>query len=80
MTRVTKAVFPAAELETRFLPAAKAMPKKLLPIIQYAVEEARDRQRASGLTGGMDQILITGGAGLALMNVRVENFSDKSEL
>ena len=45
MTSVTKAVFPVAGLGTRFLPATKAMPKELLPIIdkpiiQYAVEEA----------------------------------------
>jgi UTP--glucose-1-phosphate uridylyltransferase len=43
--RVTKAVIPAAGLGTRFLPATKAMPKELLPIvdrptIQYVVEEA----------------------------------------
>ncbi len=42
---VTAAVFPVAGLETRFLPATKAMPKELMPIIdrpliQYAVEEA----------------------------------------
>lgn len=45
MTKVRKAVFPVAGLGTRFLPATKAMPKELLPIIdkpviQYAVEEA----------------------------------------
>src|SRR5262245_32564461 len=43
--RVRKAVFPVAGLGTRFLPATKAMPKEMLPIvdkplIQYAVEEA----------------------------------------
>ena len=43
--RVTKAVFRVTGLGTQFLPATKAMPKKLLPIIdkpiiQYAVEEA----------------------------------------
>ena len=42
---VTKAVIPAAGLGTRFLPATKAQPKEMLPIvdkplIQYAVEEA----------------------------------------
>lgn len=42
---ITKAVFPVAGFGTRFLPATKAMPKELLPIvdkplIQYAVEEA----------------------------------------
>ena len=44
--RVRKAVFPVGGLGTRFLPATKAMPKEMLPIvdkplIQYAVEEAR---------------------------------------
>ena len=43
--RVRKAVFPVAGLGTRFLPATKASPKEMLPIvdkplIQYAVEEA----------------------------------------
>ena len=43
--RVSKAVIPAAGLGTRFLPATKAMPKEMLPIvdkpvIQYVVEEA----------------------------------------
>ena len=45
MKRVRKAVFPAAGLGTRFLPATKAQPKEMLPlvdkpIIQYGVEEA----------------------------------------
>lgn len=45
MDKIRKAVFPVAGLGTRFLPATKAMPKELLPIInkpliQYAVEEA----------------------------------------
>ena len=45
-TRVRKAVFPVAGLGTRFLPATKAMPKELLPVvdkpvIQYAIEEAK---------------------------------------
>jgi len=58
MTRVRKAVFPAAGLGTRFLPATKAQPKEMLPLvdkptIQYAVEEAV----ASGLS---DIILVTG--------------------
>ena len=56
--RVRKAVFPVAGLGTRFLPATKACPKELLPIvdkplIQYAVEEAA----AAGIT---DMIFITG--------------------
>jgi UTP--glucose-1-phosphate uridylyltransferase len=58
MTSITKAVFPVAGLGTRFLPATKAMPKELLPIIdkpiiQYAVEEAI----AAGIT---DLVFITG--------------------
>lgn len=56
--RVTKAVFPVAGLGTRFLPATKASPKEMLPIvdkplIQYAVEEAV----AAGVT---DLIFVTG--------------------
>ncbi|MDR0717386.1 MAG: UTP--glucose-1-phosphate uridylyltransferase, partial [Azoarcus sp.] len=55
---ITKAVFPVAGLGTRFLPATKASPKEMLPIvdkplIQYAVEEAV----AAGMT---DMIFITG--------------------
>ncbi|MEO6291526.1 MAG: sugar phosphate nucleotidyltransferase, partial [Burkholderiaceae bacterium] len=43
--KITKAVFPVAGLGTRFLPATKAQPKEMLPVvdkplIQYAVEEA----------------------------------------
>jgi UTP--glucose-1-phosphate uridylyltransferase len=45
MKPITKAVFPVAGLGTRFLPATKASPKKMIPIvdkppIQHAVEEA----------------------------------------
>jgi UTP--glucose-1-phosphate uridylyltransferase len=58
--RVRKAVFPAAGLGTRFLPATKAQPKEMLPlvdkpIIQYGVEEA--------LASGCDQIIIVTGRG-----------------
>ena len=58
MKKITKAVFPVAGLGTRFLPATKASPKEMLPIvdkplIQYAVEEAV----AAGIT---DLIFITG--------------------
>lgn len=58
MKKVTKAVFPVAGLGTRFLPATKANPKEMMPIvdkplIQYAVEEAV----AAGIT---DLIFITG--------------------
>src|SRR5262245_11634398 len=45
-TRVRKAIFPVGGLGTRFLPATKAMPKEMLPVvdkplIQYALEEAQ---------------------------------------
>lgn len=58
MVRVNKAVFPVAGMGTRFLPATKAMPKEMLPVvdkplIQYAVEEAL----AAGIT---DLIFVTG--------------------
>lgn len=58
MQRVTKAVFPVAGLGTRFLPATKASPKEMLPVvdkplIQYAVEEAM----AAGIT---EMIFVTG--------------------
>ena len=64
--RITKAVIPAAGLGTRFLPATKAMPKEMLPVvdkpaIQYVVEEAVD----AGLT---DVLLITGRNKTALEN------------
>src|SRR5471032_1402502 len=47
MTRIRKAIFPVAGLGTRFLPATKAMPKEMLPVvdrplIQYVVDEARE--------------------------------------
>jgi UTP--glucose-1-phosphate uridylyltransferase len=63
---ITKAVIPAAGLGTRFLPATKAMPKEMLPVvdkpaIQYVVEEAV----ASGLT---DVLMITGRNKNALEN------------
>jgi UTP--glucose-1-phosphate uridylyltransferase len=58
MKKVTEAVFPVAGLGTRFLPATKASPKEMMPIvdkplIQYAVEEAV----AAGIT---DMIFVTG--------------------
>lgn len=58
MKRITKAVFPVAGLGSRFLPATKAQPKEMLPIvdkplIHYAVEEAV----AAGIT---EMIFITG--------------------
>jgi len=58
MSRITKAVFPVAGMGTRFLPATKANPKEMMPIvdkplIQYAVEEAM----AAGMT---EMIFVTG--------------------
>ena len=60
MSHVTKAVIPAAGLGTRFLPATKAQPKEMLPVvdkpaIQYVVEEA--------VRAGIDDILIITGRG-----------------
>ncbi len=60
MASVRKAVFPAAGLGTRFLPATKAQPKEMLPlvdkpIIQYGVEEA--------VAGGVDNIILVTGRG-----------------
>jgi len=56
--KVRKAVIPAAGLGTRFLPATKAMPKEMLPIvdtptIQYIIQEAID--------SGIEEILIITG-------------------
>lgn len=58
--RIRKAVFPAAGLGTRFLPATKASPKEMLPLvdkplIQYAVEEA--------VNSGIDSVIIVTGRG-----------------
>src|SRR6266571_9542431 len=58
--KVRKAVFPAAGLGTRFLPATKAQPKEMLPLvdkplIQYAVEEA--------MHSGVQNIIIVTGRG-----------------
>jgi UTP--glucose-1-phosphate uridylyltransferase len=60
LLRVKKAIIPAAGLGTRFLPATKAMPKEMLPIvdkptIQYIVEEAID--------SGIEDIIIVTGKG-----------------
>ena len=58
--KVRKAIIPAAGLGTRFLPATKAMPKEMLPIvdkptIQYIVEEA--------IESGIEDIIIVTGKG-----------------
>lgn len=75
--RVRKAVFPAAGLGTRFLPATKAQPKEMLPlvdkpIIQYGVEEA--------VASGIDTIILVTGRGKYAIedhfdvNVELETF------
>lgn len=60
MSKVKKAIIPAAGLGTRFLPATKAMPKEMLPIvdkptIQYIIEEA--------IEAGIEDIIIVTGKG-----------------
>lgn len=60
MKPVRKAVFPVAGLGTRFLPATKAIPKEMLPVvdrplIQYAVDEARE--------AGIEQMIFVTGRG-----------------
>ncbi|MEO3742609.1 UTP--glucose-1-phosphate uridylyltransferase [Plantactinospora sp. B5E13] len=72
--RATKAVIPAAGLATRFLPATKAVPKELLPVVdrpvlQYIVEEAAQ----AGLT---DVLLITGRGKTAM----VDHFDRRPDL
>lgn len=69
--RVRKAVIPAAGLGTRFLPATKAQPKEMLPIVdkptlQYIIEEAVD--------SGIEEILIITGRN----KTSIENHFDKS--
>src|SRR3954471_22444925 len=74
---IRKAVFPAAGLGTRFLPATKAQPKEMLvlvdkPVIQYGVEEA--------VASGVDNIIIVTGRGKNAIedhfdvNVELESF------
>src|SRR4026207_1370182 len=71
VTQINKAVFPVAGLGTRFLPATKAQPKEMLPIvdkptIQYIIEEA--------VASGIEEILIITGR-----NKRaIEDHFDKS--
>ena len=78
--KVRKAVFPAAGLGTRFLPATKAQPKEMLvlvdkPVIQYGVEEA--------VESGVNNILIVTGRGKNAIedhfdvNVELESFLEQ---
>src|SRR5216110_1176201 len=71
---IRKAVFPVAGLGTRFLPATKAIPKELLPIvdrplIQYAVDEARE--------AGIEQLIFVTGRGKSAL---VDYFDQAFEL
>jgi UTP--glucose-1-phosphate uridylyltransferase len=71
MQKVRKAIFPAAGLGTRFLPATKAQPKEMLPIvdkptIQYIIEEA--------VASGIEDIIIVTGRGKRA----IEDHFDKS--
>lgn len=71
---IRKAVFPVAGLGTRFLPATKAIPKEMLPVIdrpliQYAVDEARE--------AGIDQLIFVTGRGKTAI---VEHFDTAYEL
>ncbi len=70
-SKVRKAVFPAAGLGTRFLPATKSIPKEMLPVvdkplIQYGVEEA--------IESGAEEIIIVTGRGKSA----IEDHFDKS--
>jgi UTP--glucose-1-phosphate uridylyltransferase len=74
MTKITKAVIPAAGLGTRFLPATKAQPKEMLPLldkpaIQYVVEEA--------VRAGLSDIIIITGRG---KHAIVDHFDRSFEL
>jgi len=74
MQKIRKAVFPVAGLGTRFLPATKAMPKELLPIInkpliQYAVEEA--------ISAGIDTLIFITGRNKRAIE---DHFDSNSEL
>ncbi|MGR6117778.1 UTP--glucose-1-phosphate uridylyltransferase GalU [Aeribacillus composti] len=70
MKKVRKAIIPAAGLGTRFLPATKAMPKEMLPIvdkptIQYIVEEA--------VESGIEDIIIVTGKGKRAIEDHFDN-------
>src|SRR5260370_24312837 len=72
--KIRKAVFPAAGLGTRFLPATKAIPKEMLclvdkPLIQYGVEEA--------VAAGCTEIIIVTGRGKSTME---DHFDRSPEL
>ncbi len=71
MPKIRKAIFPVGGLGTRFLPATKAMPKEMLPVvdkplIQYAVEEA--------LEAGIEELIFVTGRG----KTAIEDHFDRS--
>ncbi|MBW7849836.1 MAG: UTP--glucose-1-phosphate uridylyltransferase GalU [Rhodospirillales bacterium] len=71
--RVRKAVFPVGGMGTRFLPATKAMPKEMLPVvdkplIQYAVEEAR--------AAGIEHFIFVTGRGKAALEDHFDHAPD----
>lgn len=76
MSKVKKAIIPAAGLGTRFLPATKAMPKEMLPIvdkptIQYIVEEA--------VESGIEDIIIVTGKGKRAIEDHFDNALELEE-
>lgn len=77
MQKVRKAIIPAAGLGTRFLPATKAMPKEMLPIvdkptIQYIVEEA--------IESGIEDIIIVTGRGKRAIEDHFDNSFELEQL
>lgn len=73
MSRIKKAVIPAAGLGTRFLPLTRSLPKEMLPVvhkpvIQYVIEEA--------LNSGIKEILVITGRGKRA----IEDYFDKSDI
>jgi UTP--glucose-1-phosphate uridylyltransferase len=77
MKKVRKAIIPAAGLGTRFLPATKAMPKEMLPIvdkptIQYIVEEA--------IASGIEDIIIVTGKGKRAIEDHFDNAPELEQM
>jgi UTP--glucose-1-phosphate uridylyltransferase len=75
--KIRKAIIPAAGLGTRFLPATKAMPKEMLPIIdkpgiQYIVEEA--------VASGIEDILIVTGKGKRAIEDHFDSYYELEQL
>ena len=72
---IKKAIFPVGGLGTRFLPATKAMPKEMLPIvdkplIQYAVEEAA--------AAGVEQLIFVTGRTRSAIDDHVDRSVERS--